>query len=72
MFTQDAANNLGLTGWVRNDSDGSVECEAQGMTPELDQLLENLQQGPCFSNVEKVEFHEQPIVLGESHFHIRR
>lgn len=71
MFTQDVANNLGLSGWVRNDSDGSVECEAQGKKSVLEQFLVNLQQGPCFSAVKKVESHGRPCVAKEKDFHLR-
>ena len=37
------ANQLGLTGWVRNLSDGSVEMEVEGQEPLIDQLLIFLQ-----------------------------
>ena len=34
---------LGLTGWVRNLEDGSVEMEAEGPEETIDQLLQMLQ-----------------------------
>jgi acylphosphatase len=71
MFTQDVADNLGLSGWVRNDSDGSVECEAQGKRSVLEQFVINLQQGPCFSEVKRVEYHTRPTVRKEQGFHLR-
>lgn len=37
------ANQLGLTGWVRNLSDGSVEMEVEGQEPLIDQLIIFLQ-----------------------------
>jgi acylphosphatase len=70
-FTQEVANNLQLSGWVRNDSDGSVECEAQGSTEKLEQFIYNMQQGPCLSRVEKVESHRRPTVQKDSGFHCR-
>ena len=36
---QYAAQSLGLTGWVLNREDGSVEMEAQGDPAALDKLL---------------------------------
>ena len=37
------ANQLGLTGWVKNLYDGSVEMEVEGEEPLIDQLLIFLQ-----------------------------
>ena len=36
------AENLGLTGWVRNCYDGSVEMEVQGDPAAIEALLERL------------------------------
>lgn len=71
MFAQEVADNLSLSGWVRNDSDGSVECEAQGKRSALDQFVINIQQGPCFSAVQRVEENRRPCVKKEKYFHIR-
>lgn len=35
-----AAGNLGLTGWVRNRGDGTVEVEAQGHPEKIRQMVE--------------------------------
>jgi len=45
---------LGLTGWVRNVNDGSVEVTAEGPRPALDQLLTFLHQGPLSAAVKEV------------------
>ena len=39
---QYAAQRLGLTGWVENNWDGSVEMEAQGPPEQLDRLVPTL------------------------------
>lgn len=49
------ASSLGLTGWVRNRWDGTVEVVAEGERPDLDQLASALQRGPASSRVTKVQ-----------------
>jgi acylphosphatase len=46
---------LGLTGWVRNRGDGSVELIAEGSRTALESLLANVKVGPSGSMVERVE-----------------
>lgn len=36
------AKKAGVTGWVRNEDDGSVRCEAQGTPVQLDDFLARL------------------------------
>lgn len=36
------AQSLGLTGWVKNEWDGSVTMEIQGRSMMIDKMLENL------------------------------
>lgn len=55
FFVLDAAQELELTGWVRNLSDGRVEVLAEGPRDHLDRLLEILHQGPPASWVTKVD-----------------
>lgn len=46
--------DLGLTGWVANESDGSVRCIAEGSRSQLEALLEAMEQGPAGALVERV------------------
>ena len=55
-FTQNKALELGLSGWVRNLPDGSVELEAFGPIPELEHLLHSIREGPIGSRVEQLDF----------------
>jgi acylphosphatase len=57
-FAQRAAQELGLDGWVRNRSDGSVECSATGPTRDLDAFEHSLRQGPPRAIVTSVETRE--------------
>ena len=48
------AMDLGLTGWVANERDGSVHCRAEGPRPDLESLLTTLEIGPAGAQVERV------------------
>jgi acylphosphatase len=52
---QREAKRLGLTGWVRNHSDGSVEFLAEGEEQELKDLLGWAQRGPSAARVDRVD-----------------
>ncbi len=54
-YTQRRASDLGLTGFVRNLPDGSVEVVAEGPRSSLDSLLDFLHVGPSSAEVESVE-----------------
>jgi acylphosphatase len=45
-FTQEQAVKLGVTGYVLNRSDGSVEAVAEGPAGAVSQLLNRLKRGP--------------------------
>jgi Acylphosphatases len=49
------ARRLGVTGWVRNERDGSVRLEAEGSREALDSLVDAVHQGPRMARVENVE-----------------
>lgn len=51
-FTQTRARRLGVTGWVRNERDGSVRLEAEGPREALDDLLEAVRSGPRMARVD--------------------
>jgi acylphosphatase len=46
---------LGLTGWVANESDGSVRCIAEGAREDLEALLQSMERGPAGALVERVK-----------------
>jgi acylphosphatase len=59
-FVLDTANELGITGWVRNRYDQTVEVTAEGEREDLEKLLIALRKGPRGSLVTDVkpEWHE--------------
>lgn len=48
------AMDLGLTGWVANEADGSVHCRAEGSRADLEALLGTMERGPAGARVERV------------------
>lgn len=65
-----AARSLGLTGWVRNDFDGSVEMEIQGTPEEMDRVIEMLHAGR-YVGISGMEVKELPEFEGERGFDVR-
>lgn len=53
-FVLQRGMELGLTGWVANESDGSVRCVAEGPRDDLEALLQTLERGPAGALVEGV------------------
>lgn len=49
------ANQLGVTGWVRNLADGSVEAVVQGDASAVEQMIEWAHHGPESARVDKVD-----------------
>lgn len=58
--TQQKAQQLSLTGWVRNLSDGRVEVMASGAPERLDRLQEWLGKGPELAQVAAVQVAMEP------------
>ena len=53
-FVMRAARDAGLSGWVRNNPDGSVELEAVGSSDGVALLKERVTTGPRASRVDQV------------------
>jgi acylphosphatase len=53
--TQREARRLGLTGWVKNRPDGSVEIVAEGEEVSIRELYGWAQKGPSAARVDRVE-----------------
>lgn len=53
-FVKKHAQTLGLTGWIRNLPDGSVELLLQGEKKKIEGVLLVCQEGPFLAAVEEV------------------
>ena len=54
-WTEDEATELGLTGWVRNRRDGSVEALFSGAAGSVAEMLRRCHDGPAGAVVASVE-----------------
>ncbi len=59
----EAARRLGVTGWVRNRHDGSVEAMVAGPRDDVDKLVDWARRGPASAVVSDVE-----VLAGEGAF----
>lgn len=59
------AKSLGLTGWVKNEWDGTVIMEVQGREPMIHKLLEGLNRGD-FISIEWIDTEEIPMAKENS------
>ncbi|HSN98371.1 MAG TPA: acylphosphatase [Candidatus Nanopelagicales bacterium] len=53
--TQREARRLGITGWVKNRPDGSVEILAEAEEDQLKELIAWANRGPSAARVERVD-----------------
>ena len=65
-WTEAEARSRGLSGWVRNRRDGSVEALVAGADAKVDDMLAYFWQGPASSRVERVDAEPamEPMQLG--------
>lgn len=71
FFTRSEARRLGLTGWVRNEADGSVSVAAEGPRTDLELLVERLIEGPPGAAVRNVDVHWEAAKHDATSFDVR-
>lgn len=54
-FVLQNAQELGITGWVRNIDDGRVEAVFQGEKGHIDQMLALCKEGPSLAEVNHID-----------------
>ena len=65
------AQELGLTGWVKNLSNGNVEILAQGEKEKLEKLIEWCKKGPSGAMVSNINVQWDSIQKKFNDFHIQ-
>ncbi len=58
--TQEAARAAGVSGWVRNRADGSVEAVFEGEPPAVERMVGFCREGPPVARVDRVEVFLEP------------
>ena len=71
FFVQQNGDALGLTGWVKNMSDGTVTMEVQGEQEAVDELARRIRAGNMFIHVKSLSLEVRDVVPGEEDFSIR-
>ena len=64
-WTQGQARELGVSGWIRNCADGSVEAHVDGDEAAVSRLIERMRHGPSGARVDELTVDEvAPESLG--------
>lgn len=71
-WTSEQARSLGLSGWIRNEKDGSVRAHFSGGAEAVGTMIERLRQGPPASKVDELEVKESDPNLEDDGFRILR
>ena len=69
-FTQKQAVKLGVTGFVKNNSDGNVEVVACAEQEKLDDLVAWCRKGPLLAKVTRVSVSEYATFEGRQSFEV--
>ncbi len=70
--TAKKAHSLGLSGWVKNLTDGRVELFVQGPADSLEQLLRWCKKGPMLAKVSNVECEVAQVDVNMAQFEVMR
>jgi acylphosphatase len=69
-FVRRNAQQLGVTGWVKNNFDGTVEALFEGEDDIVTEMLEKCKKGPMLAIVDKVDIIEEEPKKEFDDFHI--
>jgi len=68
---QKKARELGITGWVRNEEDGTVYVEAEGEEQDLEKFIKWCRKGSGGASVSNLDYNFVKDVQGFQDFTIR-
>ena len=56
------AQDFNISGFVKNEPDGSVYIEAEGDEADLETFMEWCRRGPQWARVDKFDIQDQPLM----------
>jgi acylphosphatase len=68
FFAENWANRLGLSGYVKNCADGTVEAYAVGDAAALEEFRARLAEGPRSARVDQIQEFEEKVQAGYRRF----
>jgi acylphosphatase len=71
-FVREAAERLGLSGWVRNLPDGRVEAVFEGQRSRIEEAIRMCTEGPPFERVTSIDTTWEDRIENLTDFQIRR
>ncbi len=60
-FTKQAAHKNNISGYAKNEPDGTVLIIAEGEEQDLDMFIAMCRQGPTWGMVNKIETNDEPL-----------
>lgn len=70
-FVKQTADSLGLTGWIRNTAEGTVEITAEGDKNNLRKLIIECKKGPALAKIDKVDYEWEEFSGKFNNFYIK-
>lgn len=58
---QEASQDLHIFGWIKNNSDGTVEIEAEGEPGDVDKFVDRVREGSDMSVVKRIRQNEGTV-----------
>ena len=70
-FAQLKANEIGISGWVKNSREGGVLIVAQGNVTEINTFIDYLQIGPTRARVDKISKYKMELLTDFDNFSVK-
>lgn len=61
-YTANSAQECHISGFVKNETDGTVYIEAEGEKDDMDKFLVFCRRGPQWARIDRFDIQEQPLM----------